>query len=257
VTARTLAIAAVVVFAIGVAAVLRTPFGGWLQSFVYGSGVRWEDAYRGLDAAEPSVVPDIERRRLAWAQAEDEPPAGLKIGPRRHPPGMLARLRYETFDVAGAPLDVWDVRALVPRLPDIAPRRDREHPQLGWMGCPAECRAALERAHGALITQSGEPGIGGEWILRMPVGETFDLGRRSLVTHDIFADASRQLPITFRRVAGRDIPEPAAIRVTLLDVCRPRVRIGAVTRLEFHPFTTVPIPKGFVTTRWVQLDGCA
>jgi len=151
VTARNLAIAAVVVFAIGVAALMRTPFGGWLQSFVYGPGVRWEDAYRGLDAAEPAGVHDIERRRLAWAQAEDEPPAGLTIGPRRHRPGVLARLRDETFDLAGAPLEAWEVRA---------------------------------------------------------------------------------------------------------RVCRPRVRIGAVTRLEFYPFTTVPIPKGFVTTRWVQLDGC-
>jgi len=257
VTGRNLAIVAVVVFAIGVGAVVRTPFGGWLQSFVYGSGVRWEDAYRGLDAAEPSGVHDIERRRLAWAQAEDEPPAGMTIGPRLHRPGVLARLRYETFDVAGFPLEAWEVRALVPRLPDIAPRREGEHPQLGWMGCPDECRAELEHANGTVITQSGEPGLGGEWILRMPVAQTFDLGRRSLVTHDIFADLGRQLPITFRREGGRDIPEPAAIRVTLLDVCRPRVRIGTVTRLEFYPFTTVPIPRGFATTRWVQLDGCA
>jgi hypothetical protein len=54
-----------------------TPFGGWLQSWLYGTGIRWQNAYRALDAEEPSGVTDVERRRLPWAHAEDEPPAGL------------------------------------------------------------------------------------------------------------------------------------------------------------------------------------
>jgi len=235
-----------------------TPVGGWLQSFVVGTGVRWQDAYRALDAAEPAIAAgDLERRRLAWAQAEDEPPAGMPIGSRIHRPGVIARLKYETFDASGAPMEAWEVRALVPRLPDIAPPKGGEHPVLGPMGCPAECQAELKRSRGTLLTRSGEPGIAGEWVLRMPVGQTFELGRRPLVTWDIFADIPRQQPLTSRREGGRDIHEPAAMRVTLLDVCRPRVRVGTVTHLALHSSSHLPLPRGFETTRWVQLDGCA
>ena len=233
-----------------------TPFGGWLQSWLYGSGIRWQNAYRALDAAEPGGVPDIERRRLAWAQAEDEPPKGMPTGRRLHAPGVLARLRYETFDAAGAQLDAWDVRALVPRLPDIAPSRDREHPVLGAMNCPPACQAGLTRWNGRLLGRSGAPGLSGEWVLRMPVGGTFDLGSRSLVTHDIFTDEPRRLPVTSRREGNRTVVEPANIRVTLVEVCRPRVRVGALTRLEVFPHAIIPIPSHFRTERWVQLDGC-
>jgi hypothetical protein len=244
--------AAVIVYA------ALTPVGGWAQSFAFGTGVRWQDAYRALDALEPAIrAGDLERRRVAWAQAEDEPPAGMAIGPRIHPSGVLARLKYETFDTGGAPMAAWEVRALVPRLPDITPPKSGPHPVLGEMGCPAECEAELKRSHGTLITRSGQPGIAGEWVLRMPVGGTFELGRRPLVTWDIFADIPLEMPLRSRREGGRDIHEPAAIRVTLLDVCRPRVRVGTVTRLALMSSSHVPLPRGFETTRWVQLDGCA
>jgi len=233
-----------------------TPFGGWLQSWLYGSRIRWQNAYRALDAEEPSGVTDIERRRLAWAHAEDEPPAGLGDTSRLHRPGTLARLRWETFDVRGGPLETWEVRALMPRLPDIVPARGREHPVLGDMGCPEECRAALARSGGALIVRSGESGIGNEWPLRMPVGQTFEVARRPLATHDIFSEQPHRVPLTSRPEGGRTVVEPAAMRVTLVEVCHPRARVGALMRLEFHPFAIVPIPRGFRTTRWVQLDGC-
>jgi hypothetical protein len=233
-----------------------TPFGGWLQSWLYGSGIRWQDAYRALDAAEPGGVPDIERRRLAWAQAEDEPPKGMPTTRRLHAAGVLARLRYETFDVDHWPLDTWEVRALVPRLPDIVPPSDREHPVLGFMSCPPECQAGLARWNGRLLSRSGEPGLSSEWVLRMPVGEAFDLGSRSLVTHDVFADEARRLAVTSRRLGDRTVVEPANIRVTLVEVCRPRVRVGTLMRLQVAEHAILPIPRGFRTVRWVQLDGC-
>ena len=236
--------------------VALTPFGGWLQSWLVGSGIRWQDAYRGLDAVEASGVTDIERRRLAWAQAEDEAPREMPIGPRLHQPGVLARLYYETFDAAGGRLDAWEVRALVPRLPEIGGPRDRDHPMLGSMGCPPECQAELAHAHGRLLVRSGEPGLSGEWVLRMPVGRTFDLGSRSLLTHDIFTDEPRRMATTSRRVDGWTVVEPANIRLTLVEVCRPRVRIGSLMRLEIYPDAIIAIPRGFRTTRWVQLDGC-
>jgi len=79
----------------------------------------------------------------------------------------------------------------------------------------------------------------------MPVAQTFDLGRRSLARTTFFADlGGAARPRSARGGAGY-FPEPAAIRVTLLDVCRAGVRNRTVTRLEFYPFTTVPIPRGF------------
>src|SRR5262249_6801263 len=204
----------------------------------------------------PASLPDRERLLMAWAQAEGDPPAGFRIGPRLHRPGTLAQLRYETFDARGERTDVWQVRALVPRLPDVAAPPDTPHPQLGWIECPPECRAGLARWHGILVTHSGEPGLAAEWVLRMPVGPTFDLGQRSLVTQDILAAAPRQLGLTSRRESGQTVVKPASIRVTLVEACPATVRVGALARLEIFPYAIVPIPRGFRTVRWVQLDGC-
>jgi hypothetical protein len=236
-------------------AVWPTPFGAWVQSFV-GPGVRWEDAYQALEAAETNIAGspvEQERLRLAWAHAEGEPPAGLHVGPRIHRPGTLARLRFETYDARGSLLSAWQIRALVPPLPQIG---GVEHPRLGWMECPAECRAELERTSGAQLVRSGEPGIGAEWVLRMPVGTSFDLGARPLVTQDILAPEPYRLGLTSRREEGRTVLEPAAMRVMLLEACPARVRVGTLTRLEFHPFAIIPIPRGLRTVHWVQLDEC-
>src|SRR3954471_1925134 len=81
-----------------------TPFGGWVQSFFFGTGVRWDNAYIALDTAEANL-PRNERERervlMINRAAEDEAPIGLKVGPRLHPAGTLATLRYEIFDENG------------------------------------------------------------------------------------------------------------------------------------------------------------
>ncbi len=87
-------LAAAVIAALVVLAM--TPFGGWMESFIAGSGVRWQNAYAALEAAETNLPRDPrerERMLIAWARTEGDPPAGMKIGPRLHAPGTLARLR--------------------------------------------------------------------------------------------------------------------------------------------------------------------
>jgi len=115
---------------------------------------------------------------------------------------------------------------------------------LGRIECPAACEKAVAEHDAVRIARGGSPGISPEWVLRMPVGKTYDLGRTSFTLQDL-ADAR---PIS--------LPQ-APYRVTLLEACPANTRVGAVTRLEFAQNATVPIPTGFHTSRWVQLEGCA
>jgi hypothetical protein len=59
------------------------------------------------------------------------------------------------------------------------------------------------------------------------------------------------------RDGERTVQRPANIRVTLVEACAADVRVGAVMGLEMLSANyKIPIPTGFRTTRWVQLDGC-
>jgi hypothetical protein len=195
------------------------------------------DAYRagGMTSAAS------ERVLLANAAVEGEPPAGWTPGPRLRQPGTLARLRYETFGADGAPLASWDVRALVPPAPDPAPP-DRYGPR-----CPDECQAQIKRGS-TFIVRSGDPGLAPEWVLRMPMNQRLDLGRRAFSTQDILDERPRQ--------AALQGVEPSRIAVTLIDACAARVLAASVRHLEFAPNAIVPIPTGFRTYYWLQLDGC-
>ena len=197
------------------------------------STVNKSDAYRALgvtDIADDGV-------RLANAEVESEPPTGLPAGPRIHQRPTLAHLRYETFGADGNRLDQWEVRALVPSISDPGVRDG------AYAACPAECQAEL--SHGAIrVVNGGDPGIGGEWVLRMPLNKPFELGRRPLSTRDILDDRPRQVSM------------PSRVSVTLLDVCAAHVQVTSITRLEFFPDAIVPIPRGLRTYRWLQLEGC-
>ena len=210
-------------------------FGVWS---IFAPSVHTTDAYRAAGMKTAAS----ERVLLANAAAEGEPPAGFTPGPRLRQPGTLARLRYETFDASGAPLDSWEVRALVPPVPDPDVRERVYEPR-----CPSEC--AGEQARGAVIvSRSGDPGLASEWVLRMPLNQQFDLGRRAFSTQDILDERPRQ-------VAVRSV-EPSRIAVTLVDACAARVQAASVTKLEFFPDAILPIPRGFRTYRWTQLTGC-
>jgi len=201
-----------------------------------GAGIHWTSAYAAGPAADDRVL-------LANALAESDPPVGFTPGPRLHPVGTLARLQYETFDADGHLLDEWEVRALVPPLPERLEER----------GCPEECR--LEEARGAaIVSSSGNPGIAAEWVLRMPKNRAFDLGTRPIVTQDLRDDTPKRVAVAFRRQDGHDIPEPARIRVTLVETCAARVRIGRVRHVEVYPDAIVPIPRGFRSRQWIQAD---
>jgi hypothetical protein len=244
-------LAAAVIAALVVLAM--TPFGGWVQSVIAGTGVRWQNAYTALEAAETNLPRDPrerERMLIAWARTEGDPPTGMKMGPRIHDAGTLARLRYETLDESDNPIDNWEVRALVPTIGNGEGPVWREV-------CPPPCDAELECTGGLRLMRSGEPGIASEWVLRMPVGRTFDLGPRPLITHDILDQKPRRLGISSVRDGERTVQRPAKIRVTLVEVCTANVRVGTVMNLEMLSSNyKIPIPTGFRTMRWVQLDGC-
>ncbi|MEO8506968.1 MAG: hypothetical protein ABI593_05000 [Betaproteobacteria bacterium] len=241
-----------VVPAIALAVIYPTPFGGWLASSFHGSGVRWQDAYIALDTAEANLPRDpVQRERLlvTTAMVDSEPPMGPAIGPRLHPIGTLARLRYETLDESGARIDTWDVRALVPNIGNgMGPF---------WRSpCRRRCSDEIAANAGTRVRRSGEPGIAEEWVLRMPVGETFEMGPRPLRTQDILDARERSFPLGSVRVGERFVPRPARIRVTLVDACAASVRVGTLLSLEIDRYSHLPLPRGFETSRWAQIDGC-
>lgn len=200
-----------------------------------GFGFRWQDAYRALG------VVDAGPHALAQAQAEGEPPQGMPLERRRHQPGTLARLRYEQLDEAGTVVASYELRALVPPLPYFG--REAPGSELGEIECRAPCREQLKPSGAALIHRSGKAGLAAEWLLRMPPGQTFPLGNRSLEIQDIGQDKPRTIA-------------QSRLRVTLLEACAARLRVGAATHIEFAPFAPIPIPTGLRTTRWVQLENC-
>ena len=217
---------------------------GALVIYMTGIFVRWSDAYVVLEAGEVIAPPragDDERVRLANAMAEGEAPRGMPIGKRLHRMGTLAHLRYENVGADGRIVSTTEVRALVPSLPAFGV--DAPGGILGRIECPQQCAQALAETGGAMLERGGTPGIATEWVMRMPVGTPYDLGLTSFTLQDI-QDAR---PIS--------LPQ-ARYRVTLLEACQGRVRVGAVTSLEFHESAMLPIPKGLRTRQWVQLDGC-
>ncbi len=209
------------------------------------TGVHWQDGYRALEAAEtnlPAGQRERERYLLMNAQADGPPPVGMPIEHRVRDAGSLVRVRYEFIGSDAQVTDTVEIRALVPALPYFG--ADAPGSDLGRVECPSECREQLARRNAVLLPRSGDPGLAGEWLLRMPVGRAFDLGLRSLRVQDIEAKTARSLP-------------SARVRVTLLEACPARVRQGSISKLDFIEGATVPLPNGWHARRWIQLEGCA
>lgn len=198
----------------------------WASYYALGTSVRWQDAYRAMEVTEGGP------HAVAQAMAENEPPEGLPLDRRLHTSGSLVKVRYEHLDQAGKVMATYEVRALVPELPYFGPNN-----------CPAPCRERLQAANATLIERSGQAGLATEWLLRMPIGKSFSLGQRSLEIQDMGQKRSRSIP-------------RGAMRATLLAACKAQVRIGESTKLDYSSDAVVPILKGFVTRRWVQLEGC-
>lgn len=235
---RAAKVAIIVVAAVGV---LTYGVLQWLAGYV----VRWEGAYVALEAGEVIAPPrgggDDERVRLANAMVESEAPRGMPTGRRIHRPGTLAHLRYEQLGTDGGVLSTTEVRALVPSLPYFG--EDAPGGILGRTECPKRCAEVLASHDALQITRGGSPGLAPEWVLRMPVGPTYDLGKTSLTLQDLEDPRPISLP-------------HAHYRVTLVEACPANTRVGSVTNLEFQPNAMLPIPKELRTRRWVQLEGC-
>ena len=196
---------------------------------------RFTDADVALEAAEtahPAGGAQAERLRLALARVDGEPPRGMAVGARIHPVGTLAHLRYEALDRGGEVLSTIEVRALVPSLPAFG--EDAPGGPHGEIDCPEVCRSALAPSAAHLIARGGSPGLSPEWVMRMPVGRAFEIPRDSFTLQDVEDRRPISLPV-------------ARYRVTLLEACPARVRMGAVRS----------IPRGLKMSRWVQVEGCS
>jgi hypothetical protein len=140
----------------------------------------------------------------------------MPIERRLHAHGTLARLRFEQLDAARLVENEYEIRALIPPLPYLG--RDAPKSEFGDIACPKECRDELERTAARLIERSGKAGLADEWVVRMLTGRAFDLGQRSIAIQDIEQETPRSLRYSH-------------IRVTLMEGCQARVRIGTVTHL--------------------------
>jgi hypothetical protein len=195
------------------------------------TGIQWRDAYRALQAVEPTLLE---------AGIEGDPPEGMDVSRRLHARGTLMRLRYEQLDAQGKTVASYELRALVPRLPAFGPNAPLA--ELGPVACGSKCRAHLAESRAVLIDRSGIAGIADEWILRMPVGRTFDLGLRSVEIQDLASDRPRSIPVS-------------PLRITLLEACEGKVQAGSVGQLQWTS-SVVPVPREWRVTSWVEVRGC-
>jgi hypothetical protein len=213
-----------------------------LFKFVSGDVVTWSYAYEVLEAGEIAHARGRgdERVLLANAMVESEPPRGMPTDRRLHPPSTLAHLRYERLE-GGAVVSTIEVRALVPSLPAFG--AEAPAAPFGLTACPRRCAEQLAKGGAMEIHRGGSPGLSPEWVLRMPVGQTYELGNQSYNLQDL--EDARPISLPY-----------AQYRVTLLEACPARVRVGEVTSLEFHENAVIPVPKEFRTRHWVQVDDC-
>jgi hypothetical protein len=58
------------------------------------------------------------------------------------------------------------------------------------------------------------------------------------------------------KVDDKSVTVPSKILVTLVKACAANVRAGTAMNFEFNEYAMIPLPRGFVVSRWVQLDGC-
>lgn len=195
------------------------------------TGIQWRDAYRALEAAEPTLLE---------ARIEGAAPLGMDVSKRLHARSTLMRLRYEQLDAQGEMVASYELRALMPRLPAFG--RDAPQAEFGPVACGLKCRAHLAESRAVLIDRSGIAGIADEWILRMPVGRTFGLGSRGVEIQDLAEDRSRSIPVS-------------PLRVTLLEACEANVQAGSVGQLEWTS-SMVPVPQEWRVTHWVEVRGC-
>ena len=197
--------------------------------------IRWQEAYQALGVVDPGP------HALALAMADGDVPEGISQGARVHAPGSLLRIRVDEFDATGERVARNEVRVLVPPLPYIG--ADAPGTDLAELACLDRCRAQLSETGAVPIVRSGKVGVAEEWLLRMPVGQSFSLGDAAITLQDI--EAAEPTQLSRRR-----------LRISVLEACRASVRIGSETHVEYLQ-AAIPVPRALRTTQWVQLEGCA
>lgn len=195
--------------------------------------VRWQDAYQALGVVEQGP------QAIAQAMADGDPPQGLELGARVHAPGTLMRIRYEQLDDTGTPVATHEIRALVPELPFVG--SDAPGTELGELTCRERCRRELAAANAVEIVRGGRGGLSDEWLLRLPLGKTFELGKSDLKIQDIAEEQLRTYPVK-------------PLRITALAACKATVKVGTASHIEYFKF---PVPRALRTTKWLQVEGCA
>ncbi len=195
--------------------------------------VRWQDAYQVLGVVEQGP------QGIAQAMADGDPPQGLELGARVHAPGTLMRIRYEQLDDTGTPVATHEIRALVPELPFVG--SDAPGTELDELTCRERCRRELAAANAVEILRGGRGGLSDEWLLRLPLGKTFDLGKSDLKIQDIAEEQWRTYPVK-------------PLRITALAACKATVKVGTAMHIEYFKF---PVPRALRTTKWLQVEGCA
>jgi hypothetical protein len=190
--------------------------------------VRWQEAYHTLGVVDPGP------HAIALALADGEAPEGVPTGARVHEYGSLLRIRYEELDAAGEPIARHELRALVPALPLL----EGAGGFLGELECRDRCRQQLAASNATAIVRGGAGGLAEEWLLRLPVGQSFSLGKTDLKIQDIAEEQLRNYSVR-------------PLRVTMLGACKATLRIGTANHLDFQKYPPLR------TTRWLQLEGCA
>lgn len=229
-----------------------------VSRWVYGAlwpGSQTQNAYAAFGQEEwtrPNPTPPNPWARADLALTDQSLAAQIADRPRIHRPGTLVTLEYKTIGVKGEELDHWQVRAIVPMLGDGA-KVDAEV----WTARVPDIESALEQQGGIVLRSSGTTGLPPEAILRFRVGESIEMDvPDGFSTTDFLDRATYSVrKQTISLVTGA-VTTPAKLRVRLAEACAADIRVGRTTKLEFTPFSPLPIPIGFRESRWVQMIGC-
>lgn len=244
----------VAVLVVGGIALLVSPLGRWAARFV-GLGIQTQHAYEAFGQAEwtRAVSERSDPMKAAELALEAEslglPLAGSK---RVHSPGTLVTIEYATLGAESEELDRWQSRAIIPMLGDGGALD-----AVVWSASVPDVAQTLAAQGGMMLRRSGETGLPAEFVLRMPVGQAFELTvPDAFRTTDLFEGTSRTVVRRSYQLGGRMRMAPDRLRVRIAYACTPEIRVARRTVLETAPFAILPVPLGFREQHWVQMIGC-
>jgi len=242
------------VLLVGGIALLASPLGRWAAGFV-GLGIQTQHAYEAFGQFEWTRAVSGRTDPMQAAQlALEAESLGLTLeGSKRvHSPGTVVTIEYATLGAESEELDRWQSRAIIPMLGDGG-ALDAEV----WSASVPDVTQTLAAQGGMILRRSGETGLPAEFVLRMPVGQAFEVAvPDAFRTTDLFEGTSRNVVRRSYQLGGRMRTAPARLRVRLADACTPEIQVARRTVLDTAPFAILPVPLGFREQHWVQMVGC-